>query len=58
MELINKIQQNLGLLKRTRLIYRFEPLNKVNFHKYIDDHNHIVLVVKTIFGKMVAGYSE
>ena len=39
-------------------MYKYDPLNKVNFHKYIDNYKHIVLIAKTIYGKTIAGYSE
>lgn len=45
-------------IKKTKLIYRLDPLNRVNFHKYIDNHMHIVLVAKTIYGRVIAAYSE
>lgn len=39
------------------MLYRYDPLNRVNIHKYIDGHRHIVLAAKTIYGKSVAAYS-
>lgn len=42
----------------TRLIYRFDPFNKVNFHHYIDSKEHLVLVIKINNGVCIAGYTE
>lgn len=30
----------------------------MNFHKYIDGHINIVVIAKTIYGRMIAAYSE
>lgn len=30
----------------------------MNFHKYIDNRQHLVVIVKTIFGRLIAGYTE
>jgi len=30
----------------TKLIYRYDTLNKVNFHKYIDGKENLVVLVK------------
>jgi hypothetical protein len=32
-------------------------MNKVNFHRYIDSHKNILVVVKTVYGKLIAGFS-
>ena len=58
LELISKLESKLRPIKRTKLIYKYDTMNRVNFHKYIDDHKHIVLVIKTLYGKVIAGYSE
>ena len=41
----------------TKLIYRYDPLNKTNYHSYIDNIPHFVLVVKLKNGRLIAGYS-
>ena len=46
-----------GLFK-TRLVWRMDPLNETNFHKYIDDHEHLLLIVELENGHRVGGYSE
>jgi hypothetical protein len=30
----------------TKLIYRYDTLNKINFHKYIDGKENIVVIIK------------
>lgn len=56
--MITTLTDFLGPLRKTILLYRFDFLNKVNPHKYIDRHPHIVLIVKTIYGKYMAAYSK
>jgi hypothetical protein len=43
---------------RTRLLFRYDPHSKVNFHLYIDNHPDLLLVVKTSDGAFLAGYTE
>ena len=47
-----------GKITRTICLYTFDYLNKVNFHKYFDNHENIVLLVRLKSGVIVAGYSE
>jgi len=42
----------------TKLVYSFDPLNSNNFHKYIDEKAHIVLVARLINGFCLAAYYE
>lgn len=42
----------------TKLIYKYDQLNKVNFHKYIDDHPNICLVLKLKNGRLIAGFTQ
>jgi hypothetical protein len=42
----------------TRLLHRWDPLNKINFHKYIDEAPHLLLLVRLKNGRIVAGYSN
>ena len=56
--LINSLTTHLGPIKRTRLLYRFDSFNRTNPHKYIDRHPNIVLIIKTIYGKFIAGFSR
>ena len=45
-------------IKVTKPIYKYDPLNKTNFHQYIDNHPHILVVAKFINGRTIAAYSE
>lgn len=45
-------------IKKTKLIYKFDPRNRTNFHQYIDNLNHLVLIIKTKNGVLLAGWSE
>ena len=40
------------------MIYRYDKLNKINFHQYIDNISNILLILKTVDGLFIAGYSE
>ena len=43
---------------KTKLLYKHDPLNKTNFHKYIDNVESILVVVQTksaIVGGFYAG---
>jgi hypothetical protein len=48
---------NRSILK-TKLIYRFDPYNKVNFHNYIDNCSNLVVIVRTSCGYYLAGFTE
>lgn len=56
--LIENLVSYLGSIRRTRLLFRYDHFNKTNFHRYIDGHRNIVIIIKTIYGKLIAGYSE
>jgi hypothetical protein len=56
--LIESLTNFLGPIKRTHLLYRFDPLNRTNPHRYIDQQKDIVLIAKTIYGRYIAGYSK
>ena len=43
---------------KSKLIYCFDPLNKVNFHRYIDSIDHLLVIIKTKYGAYTAAYSE
>jgi hypothetical protein len=43
---------------KTKLIYRFDPLNKVNFHAYFDFKENLVVIARMENGYYIAGYSE
>ena len=56
--LINTLVSYLGPIKKTKLLYRFDSFNKTNPHKYIDKHPNFVIIIKTIYGKYIAGFSK
>ena len=57
--LLSALEAHIGSkVIRTPLLYTMDPLNKTNFHKYIDEHWHTVLVVELTSGVIVAAYSE
>lgn len=39
-------------------MYYFDPLNKVNFHRYVDKIDNLLVIVKTTKGAILAGYSQ
>lgn len=45
-------------IEDTRILYKFDPLNQVNIHKYIDLKDNLVVIVKLINGYYLAGYAE
>ena len=45
-------------IKRSRLLYRYDELNKVNFHQYFDNHPHIVLLIRTENEKIIGAYCK
>ena len=42
-------------LKRSILLYKYDPRNKTNFHQYIDNIKSLCVVIKTPFA-IIAGY--
>ena len=40
------------------MLYKYDPINTINFHQYFDGKENIVLVVKTSNGQFIAGFSE
>lgn len=45
--LVNLMEKEKGRkIIRTHFIYKYDELNKTNFHKYIDGKENIVLLVK------------
>ena len=40
------------------MLYKYDPLNKNNFHKYIDGHPHILALARLANDRLVAAYSE
>jgi hypothetical protein len=60
MYLTETIEHQLSMnIKRTRLLFRFDPLaTKVNIHQYIDNTPNFILIVKTEQGYHFASFSE
>jgi hypothetical protein len=57
--LVRNIEERIGAsIVGTRLLCRWDPLNKVNFHKYIDDQEQIVVVVRLLNGYALAAWTE
>jgi hypothetical protein len=45
-------------MRKTRLLYRLDPLNKTNFHSYIDNHPNFLLVVQLANNFLFAAFSQ
>jgi hypothetical protein len=42
----------------SKLLCRLDPLNKINFHKYLDRHPNILALAQLRNGLIVAGFSS
>ena len=42
----------------TKILYKFDRVNKINFHTYVDGHRNIVLIIKAFNGSHIAAFSE
>lgn len=45
-------------IMKTKLVYKFDPFNKVNFHNYIDNCGNLAIIVRTTTGYYLAGFTE
>jgi len=45
-------------ITKTKLVYKYDELNKINIHKYIDNKYFLVLVVKLENGYYLAAFTE
>jgi hypothetical protein len=45
-------------IKKTSLVYCYDPLSKVNFHQYIDNVTSLLLILKTTDSMYLAAYTE
>lgn len=55
----SSIEELMGFrIADTRLVYRFDPENKVNLHRYIDEKEQLVVVLKLSSFKYIAAYAE
>ena len=50
--------KNKFTIKATNLLYKFDPLNKTNFHKYIDNKQYIVLIIRSSQDYLFGAYSQ
>jgi hypothetical protein len=39
------------------LIYKYDPLNSVNFHHYIDEHPNFCIIIRLKNERIIAGFS-
>jgi len=49
-------RQTRKRITSTMLVYRYDELNKVNFHKYIDNKEQLVVIIKLINGNVLAAW--
>lgn len=57
--LLQKVCETIGGRSfKTRLIYKFDSLNKTNFHRYIDDRPNIMLLVKLENGYKIGSFCK
>lgn len=47
---------NNKTVAKTRLVFKFDPQNATNFHKYIDGKANLICIAKTVLGAFVASY--
>ena len=58
-DIVNTLQIELKkTILKTRLLYRFDRINKVNIHEYFDGLKNIIVIVKTKSGQHIAAFSE
>jgi hypothetical protein len=48
---------NKQRILKTKLLYKYDKINKVNFHQYVDNHPNIILLIRTASGRLVGGFS-
>ena len=39
------------------MLYAYDPLNQTNYHKYIDEHKNICVVLRLKNGRLLSAYS-
>jgi len=53
------VQSHTGRsIRKSHLLYKLDLLNKTNFHNYVDGHECILLIIKSLKGNIIGGYSE
>ena len=59
MFIVNELEKSKNKkIVRTRLIYKLDAINLINFHKYIDDIPNLIIIIKVTEGVYVAGYTN
>ena len=48
----------MGDIQKAKLIYKHDIYNKANIHRYIDNLTNVVVIVKTIYGQILAAFTE
>ena len=56
--LIEIIENNTKKILKTKFLYSFPTLSKLNFHELVDGKDHYVLLVRLVNNMVLAGYSE
>jgi hypothetical protein len=46
------------LITRSRLLYKWDKMNNINIHRYVDGHSNLVLLLKTDKNKHIAAYTQ
>lgn len=46
----------LSVINKTKLLYEFKRDMSTNFHKMIDNHSNLVVIVETANNALLAGY--
>lgn len=44
-------------IRKTKLLFKQDPYNNTNVHKYIDEQPNILIIVRTETDRFIAGYS-
>ena len=53
--MIEQYHNNKQTLTKTKLIYKFDPLNPTNFHKYVDGIKNVLVIAETQ-NTIIGGY--
>ena len=57
--LMNTIEKKRGRSVRgLKPVYKYDQLNNINFHRYIDNKNDLLMVVRLINEYVVGGYTQ
>ena len=57
--MINKLEHfKVRKVFKTSLVYQYDVLNSTNYHKYIDGHPNLLLIIKLKNGYIVGGFTE